>query len=56
MDNYESYDISLSLQLPKGEIYIVTKENYNSVIKDIFILFHNAQAAGINRPSVKCTV
>ena len=39
MDNSDRYRISVFIQINDGDIYPVTAENYNNVIKDIFHLF-----------------
>ena len=40
MDNSDKYNISVCIQVDKGDIYPVTVENHNSVIKDMFYLYY----------------
>jgi hypothetical protein len=41
MDNYHKYDIALGIQVNEGDVYTVTEENHNDVIKGIFVLFYD---------------
>jgi len=45
MDNNHKYDISIGIQVGEGEIYTVTEENHNDVIKGIFVLFYDESQA-----------
>jgi len=40
MDNIEKFQISLCIQVDKGDIHAVTAENYNDIIKGLLILFY----------------
>lgn len=48
MDNNDKYQISICVQIDEGQMHIVTQENYNEVIKDIFLLFHNESVIAYN--------
>lgn len=41
MDNSEKYDIVMYVQVNNSELYRITEENYNDVIKGLFILFYD---------------
>ena len=40
MDNSHKYDIEVGVQVNQEELYPVTENNYNDVIKGIFCLFY----------------
>lgn len=40
MDNQEKFQISLCIQVDKGDVHAVTPENYNDIIKGLYILFY----------------
>ncbi|MDP4094784.1 MAG: hypothetical protein Q8920_15675 [Bacillota bacterium] len=40
MDNNDKYQISMCIQLDKGDVHPVTVENHNDIIKGIFDLFY----------------
>lgn len=40
MDNTHKYEIALGVQVNNGDLYPVTEENHNDVIKGIFCLFY----------------
>ncbi len=48
MDNNDRYQILVCLQIDEGQMYIVTPENYNEVIRDIFLMFHNESVISYN--------
>lgn len=41
MDNRHKFDIVLYVQVGQEDLYRITEENYNDVIKGIFILFYD---------------
>lgn len=40
MDNDDIFQISLCIQIDKGDIHMVTAENHNDIIKGMFQLFY----------------
>lgn len=40
VDNNHQYQISMCIQLNDGEPHIITEDNHNDIIKDIFELFY----------------
>lgn len=40
IDNSDKYQISMCLQIDKGDVHPVTYENHNDIIKGIFYLFY----------------
>lgn len=48
MDNNDRYQILLCVQIDEGQMHIVTQENYNEVIRDIFLLFYNESVIAYN--------
>ncbi len=40
MDNNDKYQISMYIQIDKGDIHLVTNENHNDIIKGVFDLFY----------------
>lgn len=41
IDNNDKYQISVCVQVDKGDVHPVTVENHNDIIKGIFYLFYN---------------
>ncbi len=41
MDNTDIFQINVLIQVNKGQYHIITNDNHNEVIKDIFKLFYN---------------
>jgi len=41
MDNTDTFQINVLIQVDKGQYHIITNDNHNEVIKDIFELFYN---------------
>ncbi len=48
MDNNDRYQILVCVQIDEGQMYIITPENYNEVIRDIFLLFYNESVIAYN--------
>lgn len=48
MDNNDKFKIIICIQVNEGQLHIVTPENYNEVIKDIFQLFYNENVMSYN--------
>lgn len=44
IDNNDQYQISICIKIDKGDVYPVTPENYNNIIKDMFCLFYKDSA------------
>ena len=40
VDNSDKYQISLYIQVDRGRLHHITKENHNDIIKDILYLFY----------------
>ena len=40
IDNKDKYQISICIQVDKGDVHPVTVENHNDIIKGIFYLFY----------------
>ena len=40
MDNNDMFQISLYIQIDKGDVHMVTVENHNDIIKGMFQLFY----------------
>lgn len=40
MDNKDSYDISMCIEVDSGDIHYVTYDNHNDIIKGMFSLFY----------------
>jgi len=40
MDNSHKFDIVLYIQVNKGNLFRITEENFNDVIKGLFILYY----------------
>lgn len=43
IDNNDKYNLSLCIQLDQGDVYPVTAENYNDVIKGLLCLFYKEE-------------
>lgn len=41
MDNSDKYQINLCIQIDEGQMYHITSDNHNDVIRDMFGLFYN---------------
>ncbi len=52
MDNSEKYDLALYIRIPGGDIYRITEENYNDVIKGLFILFYKETSSSKTNKSL----
>lgn len=48
MDNNDKYQIIIFIQINEGQLHHVTVDNYNSIIKDIFLLFYNENVMSYN--------
>ena len=48
MDNNDRYQILICVQIDEGQMHIVTPENYNEVIRDLFLLFYNESVISYN--------
>jgi hypothetical protein len=40
MDNNDKYEISMCIQVDTGDIYYITAQNHNDIIKGMFCLFY----------------
>jgi hypothetical protein len=40
VDNNDKYQIAVSIQVNEGQMHMITPENHNDIIKDIFQLFY----------------
>ena len=40
IDNNDKYQIAISIQVNEGQMHVITSENHNDIIKDIFQLFY----------------
>lgn len=41
MDNSDKYQINLCIQIDEGQMFHITSDNHNEVIRDMFGLFYN---------------
>ena len=41
IDNNDKYQIVICIQIDGGQLFHVTSDNMNEIIKDIFLLFYN---------------
>ncbi len=41
IDNTDKYQIVICIQIDGGQLFHVTPENMNEIVKDIFLLFYN---------------
>lgn len=41
MDNADIFQIKVIIQVNKGQCHVITSDNHNEVVKDIFNLFYN---------------
>ncbi|MDP4181764.1 MAG: hypothetical protein Q8942_11805 [Bacillota bacterium] len=41
MDNIEKYNISMFIQIDRGDLHPINENNHNDIIKSIFQLFHS---------------
>ncbi len=48
MDNNDRYQILVLIQVNEGQMHLVTSENHNEVIKDIFTLFYHENIMSYN--------
>lgn len=40
IDNSHNFNIALYIQVDKGDLYRITEDNFNDVIKGLFILYY----------------
>jgi hypothetical protein len=48
LDNYDSFQISMSIQVNEGAMHHVTLENHNDVIRGMFELFYPRSATSLS--------
>lgn len=48
MDNIDSFHIKILIQINKGQYHVVTTNNHNEIIRDIFYLFYHEKALAYN--------
>lgn len=41
MDNNDKYQIAVCIQIDQGQLHLITPDNHNDVIRDIYNLFYN---------------
>ena len=41
IDNNDKYQIIICIQMDNGQLHLITADNHNEVVKDIFKLFYN---------------
>jgi len=48
IDNNDKYQIAICIQLDEGQLHLITVNNHNDVIKDIFNLFYRENVLEFN--------
>ncbi len=48
MDNNDRYQIRVLIQVNEGQMHLVTAENHNEVIRDIFLMFYHENSISYN--------
>ena len=48
MDNNDKYQISMGIQVDKGDVFPITAENHNDIVKGILYLFYKENLEEIN--------
>ena len=48
IDNSDKYQINMCIQVDEGQLYHITVDNHNNIIKDIFNLFYNENCMSYN--------
>lgn len=48
VDNNDKYQINICIQVNEGQLHLITPENHNEVIRDIFLLFYNESVMSLN--------
>lgn len=48
VDNNDKYQINICIQVNDGQLHLITPENHNEVIRDIFQLFYNENVMSIH--------
>jgi len=48
MDNNDRYQIRVLIQINEGQMHLVTPENHNEVIRDIYLMFYHENSISYN--------